>query len=392
MSKVVDCQKQLIAKSVEKGFLTFDDIMDLSDTYSLSVSEVDQLSEALEIRGIIIYETAPLGKDTDCFEDYSRIDYDAIFSEIISLSPELEYIVDLIRKLPPPQYGEISTLTAQVAAGNTFARERLILIHLRVALKIALSMAKSHQYDIADAVSAGFVGLVIAVDRFDPDGFSAFQSYASLWIQQNINRECYTNLTEETALQVAERTPFEAKWHLLAQVEVRCYILISNVSGAVKVAPLQILQFPVILPHKFQDAEKFNLQFSDFSEITETADKLRWLRYQKGLRQRDVADYAGIDRSTYVHYEEYGKDLYPPEHMEKIAQLFEVPVDMLLDDYNLFLRNGQGNQIKAIRTKLGLTQRQYADKLGVSLGNLKHWEQNRKQIFKSTWEKYFKQT
>ena len=135
MSKVVDCQKQLIAKSVEKGFLTFDDIMDLSDTYSLSVSEVDQLSEALEIRGIIIYETAPSGKDTDCFEDYSRIDYDAIFSEIISLSPELEYIVDLIRKLPPPQYGEISTLTAQVAAGNTFARERLILIHLRVALK-----------------------------------------------------------------------------------------------------------------------------------------------------------------------------------------------------------------------------------------------------------------
>jgi len=186
---------------------------------------------------------------------------------------------------------------------------------------------------------------------------------------------------------VAEQTPFDAKWRLLARVGVRCFILISNVSGAVKVAPLQILQFPVILPHKFQDAEKFNLQFSDFS-----ADKLRWLRYQEGLRQRDVADYAEIDRSTYVHYEEYGKGLYPPEHMEKIAQLFEVPVDGLLDDYNLFLRNGQGNQIKAIRMKLGLTQREYADKLGVSLGSLKQWEQNRKQIFKSTWEKYFKQT
>lgn len=154
-------------------------------------------------------------------------------------------------------------------------------------------------------------------------------------------------------MQVAERTPFEAKWRLLARVGVRCYILISSVSGAVKVAPLQILQFPVILPHKFQDAEKFNLQFSDFSEITETADKLRWLRYQKGLRQRDVADYAGIDRSTYVHYEEYGKDLYPPEHMEKIAQLFEVPVDMLLDDYNLFLRNGQGGQIKGDPNETG---------------------------------------
>lgn len=190
MSKVADCQKLLIAESEKKGFLTFDDIMDMSDTYSLSVSEVDQLSEALEIRGIIIYETAPVEKDVDHFEDYSRVDYEAIFEEIISLSPELEYVVKLIRKLPPPQYGEISALAMQTAAGNAYARERLILIHLRVALKIALSMAKSHQYDIIDAVSSGFVGLIIAVDKFDPDGFSAFQSYASLWIQQNINREC----------------------------------------------------------------------------------------------------------------------------------------------------------------------------------------------------------
>lgn len=204
--------------------------------------------------------------------------------------------------------------------------------------------------------------------------------------------ECYTIVTEETAVEVENHEPFGAKWSMFCRLKVRSYVLAANVAGTLKVAPLQILKFPVVLPHKFLDAEKFNLQFSDFSEITETADKLRWLRYQKGLRQRDVADYAGIDRSTYVHYEEYGKDLYPPEHMEKIAQLFEVPVERLLDDYNLFLRNGQGKQIKAIRMKLGLTQKQYADKLGVSLGNLKHWEQNRKQIFKSTWEKYFKQT
>lgn len=186
--------------------------------------------------------------------------------------------------------------------------------------------------------------------------------------------------------------PFGAKGSMFCRLKVRSYVLAANVAGTLKVAPLQILKFPVVLPHKFLDAEKFNLRFSDASEITEIADKLRWYRYQKGLRQRDAADYAGIDRSTYIHYEEAGRDFYPKEHMEKLAELFEVPVDTLLDDYNLFLRNGQGNQIKAIRMKLGLTQKQYADKLGVSLGNLKHWEQNRKQIFKSTWEKYFKQS
>ena len=77
--------------------------------------------------------------------------------------------------------------------------------------------------------------------------------------------------------------------------------------------------------------------------------------------------------------------------MERIAQFFEAPIESILDDYNLFLRNGQDEQIKAIRVKLDLMQREYADKLGISLGSLNQWEQNRKQIFKFTWEKYFKQ-
>ena len=95
---------------------------------------------------------------------------------------------------------------------------------------------------------------------------------------------------------------------MFCRLKVRSYVLAANVAGTLKVAPLQILKFPVVLPHKFLDAEKFNLRFSDASEITEIADKLRWYRYQKGLRQRDAADYAGIDRSTYIHYEEAGRD------------------------------------------------------------------------------------
>ena len=85
---------------------------------------------------------------------------------------------------------------------------------------------------------------------------------------------------------------------MFCRLKVRSYVLAANVAGTLKVASLQILKFPVVLPHKFLDAEKFNLRFSDASEITEIADKLRWYRYQKGLRQRDAADYAGIDRST----------------------------------------------------------------------------------------------
>ena len=184
---------------------------------------------------------------------------------------------------------------------------------------------------------------------------------------------------------------FGAKWITFCQLKVRNYIMIANISGSLKVAPLRIIKFPVVLPHKFSDAEKFNLRFSDVSEITEIADKLRWYRYQKCLRQQDVADYVGIDRSTYIHYEEYGRDSYPKEHMEKLADLFEIPLEDLMDEYNLFLLRGQGEEIRSLRMQRGLTQKEYAKELGVPLEKLKRWEQGKVQISKFTWERYFRE-
>ena len=176
---------------------------------------------------------------------------------------------------------------------------------------------------------------------------------------------------------------------MFCRLKVRSYVLAANVAGTLKVAPLQILKFPVVLPHKFLDAEKFNLRFSDASEITEIADKLRWYRYQKGLRQRDAADYAGIDRSTYIHYEEAGRDFYSKEHMEKLAELFEAPLEDLLDDYNLFLLRGQGAQIKAIRQRLGLTQKAYAVQSITEIAeNLPFWKKKYKEWGREEFKTY----
>ena len=167
--------------------------------------------------------------------------------------------------------------------------------------------------------------------------------------------------------------------------------MVRNISGEVKFAPLFICSFPLLAPHHLLDAEKFNLRFSDPAEITEIADKLRWYRYKKALLQREVADYIGVDRNTYIHYEEHGRDYYPVESMKKLAALFDVSVTELLDDYNMFLYRDQGKQIREKRQALSMTQREYADVLGVPVSNLKRWEQNKVRIFKSTWERHFRQ-
>ena len=143
--------------------------------------------------------------------------------------------------------------------------------------------------------------------------------------------------------------------------------------------------------HTIVEAEKFNIRYSDPSKINNIPDWLRWYRYRCGLRQRDVADYAGIDRSTYSGYEEFVRDYYPIEKMLKIAELFSIPVTKLLDGYNLFLYNGQGEQIRKMREARNMTQKEFAHRLGVPYGTLRRWEQNRAQMFKSAWENLMEQ-
>ena len=191
MSRLIECQQSLLALANDKGYLTFDDILEVADASLLSLSDIDRLSDNLQSLGVLLYETAPEQDDgTDAYSDYSRTDYGAIFNEITSLSDATSPLIELVKDVLPPQFGEVQSLVEQLQYGNNYARERLIVSHLRIALKIALSISKQYSYNIEDAVSASFIGLLEAVEHFDPNGFSAFQSYASMWIQQNIHRYC----------------------------------------------------------------------------------------------------------------------------------------------------------------------------------------------------------
>jgi len=58
----------------------------------------------------------------------------------------------------------------------------------------------------------------------------------------------------------------------------------------------------------------------------------------------------------------------------------------LLDDYNLFLYNGQEQQIRKLRKSMGLTQYEFGKLYGVNRRTIERWENEKVQIFKSTWK------
>ena len=182
----------LIQLSSEKGFLVFDDIYDEADKWALSIRDVDYLSSSIVTRGILVYDEAPVtnaaGSSEDDYDDYAHRDYEAVFNRVIELDPDLEDFINAVRAVVPPQAHEMDQLKYQVQEGNLYARERVIQMHLRFAVRIALQRAELYDCEIADTLQEACVGLITAVDRYDPDSSGPFGSYASLWILQNIGR------------------------------------------------------------------------------------------------------------------------------------------------------------------------------------------------------------
>lgn len=183
---------ELIQLADSQGYVTFDDIMDCADEYSLPIQDFDWLSNSITSRGTIVYSEKPSQSSPETemeYDDFAQSDYEAVYKRIVELSPSLEPFVSSIKNILPPQRGEIKQLKYQIVDGNTYARTRMIKMHLRLALRVALQRAEIYDMDIEDAVGYACIGLVIAVDRYDPDTSGAFASYASLWILQSISRE-----------------------------------------------------------------------------------------------------------------------------------------------------------------------------------------------------------
>ena len=74
------------------------------------------------------------------------------------------------------------------------------------------------------------------------------------------------------------------------------------------------------------------------------------------------------------------------DKLAKIAELFAVPVDDLLDTYNAFLTR-QGEEVREIRRGQGLSQEQFAEALGVSESAVRRWENGKARMTKGMWER-----
>jgi len=78
-------------------------------------------------------------------------------------------------------------LSNRISAGDGAARDRMVRANLRLVVNIARGYS-GKGLPLQDLIEEGNLGLLRAVEGFDPDMNTRFSTYASYWIKQSIKR------------------------------------------------------------------------------------------------------------------------------------------------------------------------------------------------------------
>ena len=121
---------------------------------------------------------------TTLLEEAAALDGD---SSAAYTGDSLRFYMNQIRGLPLLTEEEEQALAQAAAQGNVRARDRLVERNLR----LVVAMARRYRnlgLDLPDLIQEGNLGLLRAVDRFDPARGFRFSTYATWWIRQGMTR------------------------------------------------------------------------------------------------------------------------------------------------------------------------------------------------------------
>jgi RNA polymerase primary sigma factor len=184
----------LLRKWLQSGSVTEDEILTQVDDLDAKLKIVEkffELAEKLSIKVVTIEEVfdkenqalaqsaTKLGK-IELYEKKYTVN-DKQYHDHIKL-----YFND-ISKIPLLSAEEEKAVATRIKRGDENAKKKLIESNLRLVISIAKRFFGS-RLSFSDLIQEGNVGLIKAIEKFEPDKDFKFSTYATRWIKQSITK------------------------------------------------------------------------------------------------------------------------------------------------------------------------------------------------------------
>lgn len=187
--KSIESRKEsLILLGKEKGYVTYEQIAEELKGLELDADTLDDLYNTfLENHIEIVSEEGLNDNDGDDDESPDKILEDLSNSKDIKISdPVRMYLKEIgrINLLSSDEEFEYAKLAEE---GDEYAKKMLAESNLRLVVSIAKRYVGRGMLFL-DLIQEGNIGLMKAVDKFDPSKGYKFSTYATWWIRQAITR------------------------------------------------------------------------------------------------------------------------------------------------------------------------------------------------------------
>ncbi len=185
--KTIEERKQsLLKKGKENGYITYEELANELKGLEVDSDTLDDLYNLLVENNIeIVSETADNSDETDDPNDLIVEDL-TLTKDVKINDPVRMYLKEIgrINLLTTDEEFEYAKLAEQ---GDEYAKKMLAESNLRLVVSIAKRYVGRGMLFL-DLIQEGNIGLMKAVDKFDPTKGYKFSTYATWWIRQAITR------------------------------------------------------------------------------------------------------------------------------------------------------------------------------------------------------------
>ncbi len=184
--KTLEERKQkLIEKGLEQGFITYEQLAEALKGLEVDSEALDELYNAFMENNIDVVSE---NEEEDSDEDPANMKVeDLTFTKDIKINDPVRMYLKEIGRINLLTSDEEYEYALRAEEGDEYAKQMLAESNLRLVVSIAKRYVGRGMLFL-DLIQEGNIGLMKAVDKFDPSKGYKFSTYATWWIRQAITR------------------------------------------------------------------------------------------------------------------------------------------------------------------------------------------------------------